>query len=140
MTVEDDRSYLDVKVVAAFPRSDRERFIGFLDGKDKVIGLVADTREMDEESRTTALKALRRHYFMPTIARVHSMREEYGAVYFDVDTDCGRRQFVCKGLRDAIEDMGEGEIIVPDVDGNRYRVADWNALDPRSKRLLERVV
>lgn len=95
---------------------------------------------LDADSRRAAREALDRRYSMPTITRIHSMTEEFGAIYCEVETDCGRRQFVGRGLRDAIEDLGEGELLIPDVDGNRYRVADWQALDPLSRRLLARVV
>jgi hypothetical protein len=140
LTVEGNRSYTDVKVVRAFPFSDREHFIGFLDNRDKVITLVTDLREMSPESREIALEALERHYFIPTIQRVLSLKEEFGAVYLDVETDRGRRQLVAKGLRDAIVDLGGGELLIADVDGNRYRIIDWRSLDLRSRRFLECVV
>ena len=140
LTINGDRSYLDVKVVRAFPLSLPERYIGFLDGKDRVIGLLVDPAQMDAESQRAAAQALQRHYFVPTITRIHAMREEFGAIYCDVSTNYGRRRFVAKGIRDAIEDLGEGQFLIPDVDGNRYRVADWRDMDARSRRLLERVL
>ncbi|MCK4284467.1 MAG: DUF1854 domain-containing protein [Candidatus Brocadiae bacterium] len=142
LTVEGDRSYLDVKVVRAFPLSEPERYIGLLDARsgDKVIGLVPEPQRLDAQSKQIAAEALERHYFVPTITRVVSLTEEFGAVYCDVETDRGPRHFVARGIRDALEDLGDGELLIPDVDGNRYHVADWRGLDPRSRALLERVV
>ncbi len=142
LTVEDDRSYLEVKVVRTFPLSEPDRYIGLLDARsgDKVIGLVPAPDELDAESRRTAAEAVDRHYFVPTVTEVHAMTEEVGAVYCDVETDRGRRQFIARGIRDAMEELGDGELMIPDVDGNRYRVADWRRLDPQSRRLLERVI
>jgi hypothetical protein len=57
-----------------------------------------------------------------------------------VETDRGRRQFIAKGMRDAIRDLGDGELFIPDVDDNRFRIADWRRLDARSRRLLEHMV
>ena len=68
------------------------------------------------------------------------MREEFGAIYCEVETDRGRRQFIARGARDAIEELAGGEFLIPDVDGNRYRVPAPQHLDTRSKRLLERVL
>jgi len=45
-----------------------------------------------------------------------------------------------RGARDALEEQGDGELLMPDVDGNRYRVPNLETLDPRSRRLLERIV
>ena len=47
---------------------------------------------------------------------------------------------MARGIRDGIEDLGDGSLLLPDVDGNRYRIADWRHLDPKSRRLLERVI
>ena len=142
LTVANDRSYLDVKVVRAFPLSDPDHHMAFLDaaGKDRVIGLVADPSELEGASRRLAADAVGHHYFLPVITRVHALTEEFGTVYCDVDTDRGRREFVIKGVRDAIDDLGDGELLIPDTDGNRYRIPDWRRLDARSRGLLERVV
>lgn len=140
LTIEGDRSYPEIKVVRAFPLSDPHHYMGFLNAKDQVIGLVVNPEELDEDSRELATEAVERHYFVPIIERVRSLREEFGAIYFDVETDRGRRQFVAKGIRDAMEELGEGELLIPDVDGNRYRIADWRRLDARSRKLLERVI
>ena len=142
MTIEGDRTYLGVNVVRAFPHSDPDHYIGILDARDadKVIGLVENPEDLNADSLRLARDALAGHYFIPTILRLESMKEEYGAVYFDVETDRGRRKFVAKGVRDAIEELPNGEMLVPDVDGNRYRIRDWESLDPKSRALLEGIV
>lgn len=140
LTIEGDRSYLDVKAVRVFPLTHPERYTAFLSGKDKVIGMLIDTSVLDEASQEVIREDLERRYFTPTIRRVVSLREEYGAIYSVVETDHGEREFVAKGIRDTIEDLGDGELLFADVDGNRFRIEDWRALDVRSRRLLERVV
>lgn len=137
MTIEGDRSYLDVKVVSAFPRTDPDHHIGLLDGRDRNIGMLNDLESLDEESRKLARQALQRQYFMPEIIRIHELREEFGVVYFVVETDYGRRDFVVKGLRDSLEDLGDGQLLIADADGTRYHIVDWRTLDPRSCHLLE---
>jgi hypothetical protein len=140
LTVAEDRCYLDVKVVRAFPLSLPDRYLGFLNSKDRVIGLVRDPEEMDQDSRRLARERLQRRYFTPDIERIEDMKEEFGAVYFRVETDHGKRRFVVKGIRDSLVDLGDGELLMIDVDGNRYRVRDWKDLDRRSQGFLERVV
>ncbi len=142
LTLHGDRTYLGVKVVRAFPHSDPDRYLGFLDArdKDKVIGLVVDPGQLDDASRRIADAALAGHYLIPTITRIHSMKEEFGAFYFDVETDRGRRKFVAKGVRDGVEEVREDEVLIPDVDGNRYRIRDWDALDAKSRAFLERIL
>jgi hypothetical protein len=140
LEVRENRTYLDIKVVRAFPFSDPDHYIGFIDGRDKLIGLIEDPGALDPESRQAAVDALKRQYFIPTIRDVTSLKEEFGAVYLDVETDYGPRHFVAKGLRDAIVNLGDGELVIADVDGNRYRIEDWRKLNLQSRRFLERVV
>jgi len=142
LMVADNRCYLDVKVVRAFPLSMAHSFYGLLDGagKDRVIGLIVSPDELDPDSRALAEASLQRHYFMPTITKIHSLKEEFGAVYFDVDTDRGRRHFVARGIRDATEESAGGELRLKDADGNRFRVVDWRTLDAKSRRLLGEVI
>ena len=140
LTIEGSRSYRDVKVVRAFPFSEPERYIALLDGFDKVIGLLDRVEDLQEDSQKVAEESLRQHYFIPTIKTVTSLKEQFGAVYMDVETDRGDRHFVAKGLRDAIVHLGDGELLIADVDGNRYRIADLRQLDPKSRRFLELVV
>ena len=140
LTIEEDRSYLDVKVVAAFPLSEPGRYVGLLDSKYKVIVLVPDPRELGEQSQGTIAAALAHHYFTPTIRQVRRAKEEFGAFYFSVDTDHGPRDFVVKGARDTLEELGEGCLLLKDVDGNRYRIDDWRRLSHASRRLLEKLL
>ena len=63
-----------------------------------------------------------------------------GVVYGDIETNLGLRQFVVKGIRDSILDLGDGRVLIMDVEGNRYMVKDWPSLDDKSRRLLERVL
>ncbi|MBU7004569.1 MAG: DUF1854 domain-containing protein [Theionarchaea archaeon] len=140
LVVEDDRCYLDVKVVRTFPLSNPDRFYGLLNSKDKVIGMVMDPSKLDKDSRNICEEELKRRYFTPIIRKLVRMKEEYGAVYCEVETNMGNREFVVKGIRDAILDLGDGRVLIMDVDGNRYMVEDWPGLDLKSRRLLESVL
>ena len=140
LAIEGDRCYLDVKVAYAFPISDPDHHIGLLDGRDRCIGMLDRLEGLDDASRQLAKGELRQRYFVPEVRRIHSLKEEFGAVYFDVDTDRGRREFVVKGLRDSLEDLGDGRLLIADADGTRYHIPDWLGLDARSRRMLENFI
>ena len=140
LTVAQDRSYLDVRIVRAFPLSDPDHFIGLLDGKEHVIGVLDDLKAARVESRHIIDEELDRRYFTPTIRKIYSMKEEYGVYYCNVDTNNGKRRFVAKGIRDQLLDISDEAMMITDVDGNRYRIQDWTALDAKSRRYLEQLV
>ena len=139
-TIRGDRSFLDIRMVRCFPQSDPDRFWALTDRKMCVIGIVANPSALDENSQATAAELLRREYFVPVITAVYALKEEFGAVYFEVETDRGRRSFVSKGVRESVEEKDDGEIMLADVDDNRYIIPDWTQLDANSRRLIERIV
>jgi hypothetical protein len=139
-TVENEQSFLDVQMVRCFPQSLPEGYWALTDRKGRVIGVVYEPTKLDEESFLAAEDALKQQYFLPVITAVHTLKEEFGAVYFDVDTDRGHRVFVAKGVRESVEEREGGEIFLVDVDENRYVIPDWTTLDPHSQKLIDRIV
>lgn len=135
-----DRTYLDVTIVRAFPLTPGDPYIGLLSGRLSEIGIIADPSQLDEESQHTIEKELERRYFTAQIRSINAISEEFGATYWDVETDRGQRFFVAKGVRDNVTYLGRSRILIHDVDGNRYEVADLTELDPASRSMILRVI
>lgn len=135
-----EKSYLDVRVIRCFPQSIPDKYWALAYADNRVIGIIADPTELTEESFSAAKENLARLYFIPEITAVYSLKEEFGAIYFEVDTDRGPRSFVAKGVREALEELEGGEIFLTDVNENRYRIREWQTLDTRSRRFLERII
>ena len=136
LTIAGERSYLDVKAACAFPLSDPDCYIGFLDAADRSIGMLTNLDGLDKTSLAAIQNSLKSRYFIPKVLRILKMKEEFGIVYCQLETDHGQRHLVARGLRDSLVEMGAGELILSDVDGNRYRILDWRKLDPASRRRL----
>lgn len=139
-TIDGDRSHLDVKLVRSFPQTIPDRFWTLAYQDNRVIGVIEDPKALDKESYQTAVACLETQYFAPIITAIHSLKEEFGAVYFEVETDRGPRSFVATGVRDGIEDTETGKVTLVDVDENRYRIPNWHSLDVKSQRFLERII
>ncbi|MDE2999285.1 MAG: DUF1854 domain-containing protein [Gemmatimonadota bacterium] len=140
MTIEGDRSYLMVKIVRAVPLSEPERYICFLDANDEVICMVDDVRELPAAYRAIVREELARRYMTSQIQRVRSIRSEYGVSYWEVATDRGPREFVVKNVGEDARWLDEKRVLILDVDGNRFEVADLGALDKKSRGLVETVL
>src|ERR1044071_6008245 len=74
-----------ISVARAFPISDPDHYIGFLDSEGKDIGVVKEPDLLDPESRMVLDEELELRYFVPTIEAVISVKEEFGSVYWTVD-------------------------------------------------------
>ncbi len=140
MTIMGDRSYLKVKIVRAAPLSEPDRYICFLDEKDEVICMVDDLHLLTVKNQAIIREELARRYLTSRVERVHSIRNEYGVSYWDVSTDRGRREFIAKNVAENAQWLGDRRLMILDVDGNRFEVADLFAMDKKSVGLIEMVV
>ena len=138
LTLEGERTYLKIALARAFPLSDPENYLGFLDGAGKDIGLLVDPGPLDAESRQLVQEELERRYFVPVVEQVINVREEFGTVYWTVETDRGEVEFVVRNVRDNLQELSTTRLILTDVDGNRFEFPDVTRLDRKSQGILLR--
>lgn len=135
-TLDGQRSVLRVKVVRAFPISAGGQWINLLDAKNKEICLIEDPTKLDPESLRLVEEELGRFYRMTLIERIHAIKQEYRTMFWDVETDRGRRDFVVKWSADTVQWRGPNELLLVDIDTNRFRIPDVTRLDKPSLRQL----
>lgn len=135
-----DRSYLRVRISRAFPMSEPNAYIGFLDGDGKDIGMVRDTDQLDEQSRKIIEEELGQRYFLPAIRRISRLNHEFDLTYFEVETDRGRRDFTVRGHSENVVEISPGRFIIEDVDGNRFEIPNLYLLDRQSQDFMARII
>lgn len=139
MTIEGERSYLNVRIVRAAPLSRPDSYFSVLDPKGEEICMIKDLKEVDEKSRHAIKIELERRYLSSTIQRVNSIRAEFGTMYWDVETQRGRRDFVTRESDENIIWLSDRRLLILDVDGNRFEIPDVEQLDLRSSVLVKNV-
>ena len=140
LTVRNDRSYLRVKIVRAAPLSYPEQFISILDEKDVEICMIKDLAEVELDTRALIEEELEKRYLTSIVKRVISIRSEYGTSYWDVETDRGNREFVIQNVSENAQWPSERRLLLLDVDGNRFEIPDLDALDVRSRTMIENLL
>lgn len=133
------RCYLSVEVQRSFPIDEQSHYLSVrnaLDEERPEIGIIRDARELDPESSFVVEQELYRRYFVPQIERVHYLKEEFGVVNFTVETDRGRREFSVRHPNENLRYIGEGRMLIVDIDGCRYEVPDLERLDRKSVQTL----
>ncbi|HLK56437.1 MAG TPA: DUF1854 domain-containing protein [Chthonomonadaceae bacterium] len=138
MTLLEDRSWIKIQVARSFPLSDPDHYLGILDGAGKDVGLLIDPSLLDPESRKVVDEELEKRYFVPIVERVLSVKEEYGTVYWKVETDRGEKEIIVRNMRDNLQELSAARVIVTDVDGNRFEFPDIMKLDGKSQGLIMR--
>jgi hypothetical protein len=103
------------------------------------LGMIKEVEALVGESREAVLRELALHYFVPVVKKIHSIRDEFGFLYWSVDTDRGPRDFI---MRDSIisstRRVSDGRWLLIDINQTRYEVRDFQILDKQSQDLLSR--
>lgn len=138
LTLENERSYTRVSVARAFPLSAPGHYIGFLDASGKDVGMIYDPEQLDHESRRVVEEELERRYFVPVVERVLSVREEFGTIYWRVETDRGEKEIVVRNLRDNLQELSPTRLIITDIEGNRFEFPDITRVDGKTQNIIMR--
>ena len=135
-----ERTCLSAKPVWAAPLSYPGRYLSLLDEAGEEIAMVDDPKTLSAESRTALEEELHRRYLTATIARIRQIDPQHGATYFTVETDRGDRTFVVQQLHDNAVWFSQTRLLLVDVDGNRFEIADVNRLDDASRALIRKTM
>ena len=124
-----------VCVRQSFPWSEPARFLSLRDDDEEEFALVEDARHLDPSSRRVLEEALVVAGFVLTVTRVLEVEEEVEVRHWKVETQQGPRSFQTR-LDDWPRALPQGGLLIRDVAGDLYLVADPEALDRESRALL----
>lgn len=133
----DGQVYQNVAIYRAFPFTFGDRYLSVRDKDDNELGIIRSLAEFDRKTQALLREELERRYFVPVITRIERIKEEFGYVYWDVETDRGPRRFTVRGIQQSVLSVGPDRLLIIDVDGNRFEIPKLSALDQKSIRLLE---
>ncbi len=120
-----------------FPFDTPDEYISVLDKDGKEYGLILNINHLTEEAQKIIKSELDRKYFCPTVEKILSMKEKLDFSYWTVLTDHGEMTFSTHDTYRNMAKVGNGMIIITDVDGNRFRIPDVNKLDKKSFKKIE---
>ncbi len=125
-----------VRVNRCFPWTNPERYISLRDDKDQEITLIGQLADLDMDSRAAVEQALAEAGLVLEITRLDLLEEEFEIRNWKVQTRQGPRTFQTR--RDEWpRKVGRGGLLVRDVAGDLFHIADANALDRASRKHLE---
>ena len=137
--IEGDKCCLRVVPMRSFPISMRDRYISLRDMEGNELGVIKDPNELDKDSRKLLEEEIRKRYFTPVIHKISSLRDKFGVVEWEVETDRGVKKFMTRSLHDSLKETDTG-FIITDMENNRYEIRDHSDLDPRSAAILARKI
>ena len=120
-----------------FPFETPDEFISVLDKDGREYGLILKLSEFPEDARKIISDELNRKYLCPIIKKINSLKDKLGYSYWEVETDLGLMSFSTHDTYRNMAKVGDGIVIVTDVDGNRYKIQNVAELDKKSYKKIE---
>jgi hypothetical protein len=124
-----------VVVRRCFPWSEPGRYLSLRDEDDREFALVRDPAELDPDSQEALGAALVAAGFVFAVTCVLALEEEVELRDWRVETRQGPRSFQTR-LDDWPRGVPGGGLLIRDVAGDLYHIADPARLDRRSRELL----
>jgi Domain of unknown function (DUF1854) len=132
----DGKEHSPTVPVPLFPMSEPGKWIS-LRGPDGVeLACVEDPSTLPADSWTVLKEELSRREFVPVIERIVRVSGNSEPCEWQVETDRGATRFVLQS-EDDVRRIGESQILVIDAHGTRYHIPDINAVDAKSRRIVE---
>ena len=101
------------------------------------IGIIKNIWDFDEKTVGFLSDILGKKYYIPEITRITGVKDRFGFVYFNCETNSGTCDFVVRNPFGSIIRVSDKHIFIIDIDGNRYSISDVFALDRKSYRKIE---
>ena len=124
-----------VRVHRCFPWSEPERFVSLRDTDNEEFVLVESAEELCDGSRRVLQDALVEAGFVLEVTGITDVDEEVEIRTWKVQTRQGERTFQTR-LDEWPTQLSRGGIVIKDVAGDLYHVADPEGMDDRSRKWL----
>ena len=136
----DGTEYKKIKLSRALPHKRPNEYISVIDRDKGELGIILNIEDFSEEQRALINGELAKLYYSPRIVRIISKKDKMGFVYMEVETTSGLKEFALRDPARNIRymDPSSGKAVqITDVDGNRYLIEDFAALDAKSAKKIE---
>jgi len=106
-------------------------------GRGKELGMIRSMSDFPQDQQELFLEELDRRYFSPEIIKINSVKDKFGYMYWDADTDAGNMMFILNNPFSNIRQLEDGRIFIHDMDGNSFHIKDATKLDSNSFKKIE---
>ena len=138
LTVGEEVSWLNVRLTSLFPLSSPGTYVLVYDSGGAELCIIRSLAELDPDSRRIATLRLQSSYLLPVVRRILSVKERFGTLEWEVETDLGRRRFMTQNTRETTVKLSSDRALLCDIDGNRYEVGEPRTLDAASRAYMAR--
>jgi hypothetical protein len=132
---QSDTGPVPVSVVRCFPWTWPDRYLSLRNADGDEVALIDSPDVLDGTSRTLLLHELDQTGQTFTITAIQAVGKEIELRCWEVETPGGERHFQTE-LDEWPRELPDGSLLIQDLFGDLYRIADPMKLDPPSRKLL----
>ncbi|MGE3820041.1 MAG: DUF1854 domain-containing protein [Isosphaeraceae bacterium] len=137
LETSDGERLVGVEPVRAFPITDPDHWIAFVDVDGREVFGLGTIEGLSETTRTLLQEELALREFVPVIRRIVRVSGDTIPSEWEVQTDRGPSVFTLDNDED-VRRLSDHRVLITDSRKLRYQVLDLRALDTASRRALER--
>ncbi len=134
---EEKTVYERVNLHRMFPFNIPYKYVSILNTDSEEIGIISDLSLFDKETEIILKNELERKYYVCELNALISVKDRFGFSYWKAKGIDGEIAFTIKDVHSSVRLDGLGNILISDIDGNRYSLPSVDKLDSKSKKLIE---
>ena len=136
-TSGEESKYSRVNLHRNFPFDMPWKFISVLDSDSVEIGIIDDLDVFGETEAELLKKELLNKYYVCSLKSVVSVKERFGSSFWKCIGDEGEISFSTRTSGSNVIVNKFGDIMITDIDGNRFKLPPLSQLDKKSRRIVE---
>jgi hypothetical protein len=131
------KNYRRVQLCRALPFTAPSQYLSVTDMDDKEIASLESLATLESAQQALLQAELDLRYFYPEVTQIKSIKEKMGSYYMELCVGAREKTVAVKDVSKNLKQLEGGELIVTDVDGNRFRIPNVYAIHKKSLRMLE---
>jgi len=133
----DGEPFPGVYVHCSFPHTNRRIYLSVRTKDNKEIGIIRSLDDFPRETAELLEQQMNIRYFAPEITRVVKVKEEFGYAYWEAETTAGLCRFTVRSGGGNVKLVNDNRLLITDVDGNRFIIADLARLSDKESKMIE---
>ncbi|MBK7003454.1 MAG: DUF1854 domain-containing protein [Rhodoferax sp.] len=138
LTHASGESFVGVVPVRAFPVHVPEEGISLMNTESREVAWIDQLDALGEPERSLIRAELAVRECMPVVQKIVSVSSFSTPCTWSVLTDRGATTFVLRGDEDIRRVDAHGRLLIADAHGIQFAVQNYLALDPHSRKILDR--
>ena len=132
----DGITYNKVELIRLLPFRMPDEYISCLE-HGKEIGIIRRITDFSEEQQEILRSQLKFRYYMPEVEKIISIKEKMWFLFIKAVVNGKEKELCMRDLTNSIKFYNESDVVLTDVEENRYLIKQFRSLPKKQLQKLE---